>query len=133
MNFNTVLPYSATTPDPRAAPADVPEALVFIVPEGIPPQNDFPAVGLAVTLEGTAADTASFELYALDEAFTPYGQVGPTVAAADRRFYRLVAATAVVVGQVVLFSPVFRGKCYLRCTVAPGAPVTVKIAPSPRS
>ncbi len=134
MNFNTVLDYTAITPDPRAAPADVPEALIFVVPEGIPPQNDFPCIGLLLCLEGTAGNTATFELYALDEPFQPYGQQPvPVIAPADRKFYRLVAATALTVGVAVLFSPVMRGKCYLRCTVAPAAAAKLKIAPAPRS
>lgn len=133
MNFGVALKYTATTPDPRATPDTVPEQYIFTVTPNPNSSPDVPVTAMLAALEGTAADTATFELWALDEPFNPPG-IFPQVpqAAAERRFYKLVAATAVIVGNTLLLTPAYPGRVYLRCTVAPTAEVTVKLAPSPK-
>lgn len=135
MNFLASIAVSATTPDPRSAPATVPAELVFAVKGqmfGI--ASDYPTQSILVALDGTSGNTATFELWALDESM-PAPAEFPSVfkPASTDLWYKLVAATAVSVGSSVLFQPVAAGRLYLRCTVAPAAAATVKVAPLPRA
>ncbi len=120
----------ADDPDPRSAPATVPEEALMVVPATLP-NTDAQPRRLLVAAEGTAGQTIGVELWALEEPVTPLGGQGDPQAPGDRKFYRLTTAELVsTVGQLREYTANMPGpgKLYVRLTTAPAAASVLKVA-----
>lgn len=118
----------ADTPDPRAAPADVPHSHIKETPQTVTGTDRNPG-NVLFTLEGTAGHTVTVQQFVLDETQqleqAPF-QDNPVANLADRRFYSFGATQVVTVGQVVELVAL-PGKVYYRLTSAPAADAVLKI------
>ena len=119
-----------TTPEPRAAPADVPEKAIFQVPQTLV-QTDKPPGTIWLTLEGTVGNTVAVQLYVLaDSEITPFQQSDSVKdGRAAREFYLLNAvAQTITVGEMAEFSePAVPGTLYARVSTGPVAPARLRI------
>ena len=119
---------TVTTVDPRTAPADVPDTHLASLPSELTIGSDTATSALLLILEGTAANTAEIEVFALDDRASLTGgtnRVGAQTQDAVDREWHLVDTITVTVGTVaqtsagVTFPP--GGAFYFRVTTAPAA------------
>lgn len=126
---------AAVDPDPRSDPGLVPDDALFVCP--LTGRNSDTIPGrLLLTLEGTAAQTVSVEIWVLDniepdrQASLPKRPTQPEKAA--RQFYNATpgGALVVTVGEMIEFSAVMPmpGTVYIRQTAVTVAPSTLKVA-----
>lgn len=132
MHFFRRMPIAAAgvDVDPRATPATVRDDRLFEIPDTLR-GSDGEVKRLLLALEGTAGQSATLEVYALDEATGPQRTAdSPTAGKDARRFYRADTAGIVVpVGSLRQFTENLpsKGTVYLRVTVAPAAAATLKV------
>lgn len=108
----------AADPDPSTNPEDVPADHVFKAPDSLPTDGS-PNVLLAWLEGGAGVETATVEVWGLDEDSAPNDAVLSPVfrASAAHRWSRLVAATAVTNPAVqAMTARLFAGPLYLRQT-----------------
>jgi hypothetical protein len=118
----------ANTPDPRTNPGDVPAQLIKDTPTVLS-NTDSPPTVAAITLEGTATQTVTVQMFALDEPATANQAMAddPSAGASARRFYAAHAAGVVVTVGATTYFRAIPGKVYYRLTSAPAANATLKI------
>ena len=124
---------AAADPNPRTNPGDVLDAMMFVIPPSLR-NADSPARSILLALEGTAAQSLAFEVYALDETGDPGASLSTQpepVASTARRFYQATTEPlALGVGNLreyVLNRP-SSGKVYVRVTTAPAADAVLMVA-----
>lgn len=110
----------ADMPEPRALPGSVPESAIKGTPQTSTGTDEQPPTCI-LTLEGTAAQTATVQPFVLDEATAPEGALP-----AARRFYSAQASVVVTVGALTLIRA-YPGRVYYRITSAPAADALLKI------
>lgn len=121
---------AAADPSPRTAPQSVLDVMLLAVPATLKGTDDQPR-RLLLTAEGTAANTISVRLWALDETAQPPGPGGTPIAAGDRKFYEFSTADIVVtvaqLREVLLHIP-GPGLIYVQVVTAPAAAGWLKVA-----
>ena len=122
----------AADPDPRTNPGDVPFQALLKCPETLGNSDTIPG-RLILALEGTAAQTASVEIWALDEppASPNVGNVPSQAQRAARQFHEATAAPIVVtVGALAEHASIMPmpGIIYVRITAAPAGDAVLKVA-----
>jgi hypothetical protein len=117
--------------DPRAAPESVPDLHVTTVPQSVEGTSERPRA-IAATLEGTAAQATTVEVFALDEGAlyrTPGWSDDIKSGKSLQKWYSLGAGQVITVGGVtVLTVPCVPGTLYFRTTTNPAAAAVLKLA-----
>jgi hypothetical protein len=128
MRFDTIKITGGQPADasPRTAPGDVPVSRIKQVPDTLQGTDQAPTV-MALTLEGTAAQTVSVTPFAVDEATEPNPQADPGSGLAARRFYQMQAAATVVTVGAVSYIRCIPGRVALQLTAIPAADAVLKI------
>ena len=127
MRFISKFPGTATSIDPRTAPANILLDRVFIVEPsllntGIAPRK------VLVGLEGTAANTATVQFWVLDDSgFSSTDTFDPSTAL----WYSIGAVVVATVGEVVDGPALPGGRIYVEVTVASAAPSVIKVGSAP--
>jgi len=116
----------ASTVDPRTTPADVPANLIKTTPPTLNNTDQPPSVTV-FALEGTAAQTVTCQMFALDESVEVPFADSPSAVNAARRFYSVAASFVITVGALS-YARALPGKIYYRLTAAPAADATLKIS-----
>lgn len=128
MRFDTIKITGGQAADasPRTNPELLPVERIKRVPDTLQ-GTDVPPTVLALTLEGTAAQTCSVMPWAVDEATEPNPQTDPGAGLAGRRFYQMQAAVTVVTVGAVAYIRCLPGRVAFQLTVIPGADGILKI------
>lgn len=103
MQFETrvTVTNGAAAPDPRAAPADVPDELLLRL-DPRKSGSDVQPARLLLALEAPAAEGVTVDLWVLDEGTEPVPGIGPAQPnRAARRFYRCATGVALTGGELV--------------------------------
>lgn len=110
--------HSTVDPDPVAAPQNVSPALLMFVPEH--DKDGLFARRLALTLDAGSAETATCDVYALDDSTVPGGTLEPgqitTAMLGARKFYLVKSGVVVTNHQIVVVPGPAIGWIYLRVT-----------------
>lgn len=118
----------ATTADPRTNPQDVPPGSVFMVDASLTNSGTAPRKTL-ITLEGQAGDTATVQLWVLDDA--GFGEVPQVGDYPDLQWYSLGSPVALTVGANSEGDPMPAGVVYAEITIGPTNAAVVKIGSAP--
>ncbi len=129
---------AAADPSPRTDPVAVPDKLTGRIPDYVPSTDSAPRA-LMLALEGTAAQTATVQLWVCEEdarALQPFSD-SPNDGKALRKWYQYGAALTVTVGSAQLVGgtagastavqlPCPTGLVYFQVTTKPAADATLK-------
>lgn len=125
MRFISKTSATATTADPRAAAIPVKD--VFLVEPCLLNTDSPPAVSY-VTLEGTAGNTATVQLWILDDTgFSGTSEIDYSTA----EWYSLGSPLALTVGALTEGPAIPGGRAYVEVTVASAAASVVKVGSAP--
>jgi hypothetical protein len=123
-------------PDPLADPEEVPPAALMKIPLSLRNSDTIPG-GLIFTLEGTAAQTASVEVWTLDDTgedrLASMPDIPTDAEKLAREFYLATAAAIVVTVDELTKLPATDvmpgpGTIYIRLTAVPAADAVLKVA-----
>lgn len=133
---------AAADPDPRTSPTTVPEGNIGRIPDSMPNTDQSPRV-LGIALEGTAGQTATVQLWVLeDAAMVQSAQTDdPLAEKPSRKYYSYGDPIALSVGAVrsgavesgsganavVVPLPCPVGRVYIQVTARPAADAILKL------
>lgn len=128
MRFDTIKVTGGQAADasPRTSPGLLPVDRIKQVPTTVP-GTDVPPTVIALTLEGTAAQTMSVVPFSVDEATEPDPNADPGSGSTARRFYQMQAAATVVTVGAVSYIRCLPGRVAFQLTVIPAADAVLKI------
>lgn len=91
-----------TGPDPVASPGDVPDDLLFRLPERRPSLTT-PLLAVYATLDAAAGETVTGDLYVMDDdSGKPGDSDDPNAGKADRRFYLALSGVVLTAHELTL-------------------------------
>lgn len=125
MHFSKIPVGTVATVDARTTPQSVPDTHLLDTPTHLP-STDTQPTRVLLGLEGTAADTATVQQWALDDP-TQAGFDKAPQAAADRKWHKVGTTKALTVGTI-LEEKAYPGKVYYQITVPPLAVATLLVA-----